>query len=38
MINEASVNQAIRALNITRIIVAHRKSTAETADRIITLN
>ncbi|WP_234465386.1 peptidase domain-containing ABC transporter [Erwinia sp. S59] len=36
--SEASVNRAIRALNITRIIVAHRKSTIESADRIITLD
>jgi len=34
---EIMVSAAIRALNITRIIVAHRPQTAETADRILTL-
>lgn len=35
--SEAMVNQAIRQLQITRIIVAHRESTIASADRIITL-
>ena len=35
---EVMVSSAIRALNITRIIVAHRPQTAETADRIVTLD
>lgn len=35
--NERRVNEAIRALNITRIIVAHRPETIASADRIIVL-
>ncbi len=35
--NEAAVNTSIRSLNITRIFIAHRPSTIETADRIIDL-
>jgi ATP-binding cassette subfamily B protein RaxB len=35
--NEGAVNDAIRQLNITRIIVAHRPSTIESADRVIQL-
>jgi ATP-binding cassette subfamily B protein RaxB len=34
---EIIVSAAIRALNITRVIVAHRPQTAATADRIVTL-
>lgn len=34
---ESSVNEAIAALNITRIIVAHRPETIATADRVIEL-
>ena len=34
---EHEVNAAIRALNITRIIVAHRTETIATADRVIVL-
>jgi ATP-binding cassette subfamily B protein RaxB len=34
---ERAVNEAIRALRITRIIVAHRPETLDTADRCITL-
>lgn len=34
---EIVVSAAIRALNITRLIVAHRPQTAATADRIVTL-
>ncbi len=35
--NESHVNQAISQLNITRIMVAHRKETLASADRVITL-
>ena len=35
--NEASVNDAVRKLNITRIVVAHRPSTIELADRVVRL-
>ncbi|MDD9651789.1 peptidase domain-containing ABC transporter [Klebsiella pasteurii] len=35
--NEASINQAISNLSITRIIVAHRPSTIASADRVIDL-
>lgn len=35
--NENVVNQAISKLNITRVIVAHRQSTIQSADRIINL-
>jgi ATP-binding cassette subfamily B protein RaxB len=35
--NEALINEAVRSLNITRIIVAHRQSSIEVADRIIHL-
>lgn len=35
--NERKINKAISSLDITRIIVAHRKSTIESADRIIYL-
>lgn len=35
--SESYVNQAIRQLPITRIIIAHRESTIESADRIIFL-
>lgn len=35
--SEAMVNQAIRKLNITRIIIAHRETTIASADRVITL-
>ena len=34
---EIMVNASIRALNITRIVVAHRPQTAESADRVLTL-
>ncbi len=34
---EIIVSSAIRALNITRVIVAHRPQTTATADRIVTL-
>jgi ATP-binding cassette subfamily B protein RaxB len=35
---EIIVSAAIRALNITRVIVAHRPQTTATADRIVTLD
>ncbi|MGJ8516222.1 peptidase domain-containing ABC transporter [Carnimonas bestiolae] len=35
--SEAFVNQAIRQLNITRIIIAHRESTVASTDRVIQL-
>ncbi|RUT65162.1 hypothetical protein CKG00_01125 [Morganella morganii] len=35
--SESYVNQAIRQLPITRIIIAHRESTIESADRVISL-
>ena len=34
---EKSVNEAIRKLNLTRIIVAHRQETIASADRVIVL-
>lgn len=36
-ISEGFVNQAIKQLNITRVIIAHRESTILLADRIITM-
>jgi ATP-binding cassette, subfamily B, bacterial CvaB/MchF/RaxB len=35
--NERSINEAIRSLPITRIIVAHRRSTIDMADRIVPI-
>ncbi|QMV51433.1 peptidase domain-containing ABC transporter [Ewingella americana] len=35
--NESKINQAIRELDITRIFIAHRPSTIDTADRVIKL-
>lgn len=35
--NESKINQAIKELDITRIFIAHRPSTIETADRVIKL-
>ena len=35
--NESRVNASIRALNITRVIIAHRPSTIASADRVMTL-
>ncbi|CAI2046353.1 RTX-I toxin determinant B [Serratia fonticola] len=35
--SEAVVNQAIKALNITRVIIAHRATTIASADRVIEL-
>ncbi|QXF34605.1 hypothetical protein B0X70_16640 [Photorhabdus akhurstii] len=36
--NESIVNKSIANLNVTRIIVAHRESTIQSADRVIHLN
>ncbi|MEZ2637597.1 ATP-binding cassette domain-containing protein, partial [Morganella morganii] len=36
--SESYVNQAISQLPITRIIIAHRESTIESADRVISLD
>ncbi|KIE88707.1 microcin-H47 secretion/processing ATP-binding protein mchF [Actinobacillus pleuropneumoniae] len=35
--NERKINEAIRKLAMTRVIVAHRKSTIESADTILEL-
>ena len=35
---EKRVNDAIRALNITRLIIAHRPETLASADRVIVLD
>ena len=35
--NERAVNAAMRKLNITRIIVAHRPETIASADRVVEL-
>lgn len=35
---EAAVNQSLKALNITRIIVAHRPETIRAADRVVALS
>lgn len=35
--NERKINDAIAKLKITRVIVAHRQSTIESADRCINL-
>jgi ATP-binding cassette subfamily B protein RaxB len=35
--NERTINEAIRRLTISRIIVAHRRSTLEMADRIVPI-
>lgn len=36
--SENYVNQAIKELNITRVIIAHRETTISSADRVISLN
>ncbi|WP_295927001.1 peptidase domain-containing ABC transporter [uncultured Xanthomonas sp.] len=36
--NEALINKTIKDLNITRIVIAHRKETIEQADRIFDLS
>jgi ATP-binding cassette, subfamily B, bacterial CvaB/MchF/RaxB len=35
--NERAINQAIRSLPISRVIIAHRRSTIEMADRIVPI-
>lgn len=35
--NEKHINQSLKTLNITQIIVAHRKETIQMADRVISL-
>ena len=35
---ESIINNNIKNLNITRVIIAHRKETINSADRIIDLN
>jgi len=35
--NEASVNEAVRAMALTRVIVAHRPETIAMADRVVAL-
>ncbi|MFT4248714.1 MAG: peptidase domain-containing ABC transporter [Pseudomonas sp.] len=37
-LNERIANDAVRALNITRIIIAHRKETIDMADRVYDLS
>jgi len=37
VVRERSVNEAVRKLNLTRVIVAHRAETIATADRVIKL-
>src|SRR6185436_4057056 len=37
VVRERSVNEAVRKLNLTRVIVAHRSETIATADRVIKL-
>ncbi|EHC90173.1 ABC transporter ATP-binding protein [Salmonella enterica subsp. enterica serovar Rubislaw str. A4-653] len=34
---EKCVNEAIRKLNITRVVIAHRESTLSSSDRVIVL-
>ena len=34
---EALVNEAIKKLNITRVIIAHRPETIRSADRVLAL-
>jgi ATP-binding cassette subfamily B protein RaxB len=37
LVNERSVNEAVRAMALTRVIVAHRPETIATADRVVAL-
>jgi len=37
LVNERFVNESVRTLNLTRVIVAHRKETIASADRVIKL-
>jgi len=36
--NEHSVNEAVRAMALTRVVVAHRPETIAMADRVVTLD
>lgn len=36
--SEACINKAIKKLNITRVIIAHRETTISSADRVISLD
>lgn len=36
--SESQVNQSIKAMNITRIIIAHREMTISSADRVFSLD
>lgn len=38
VLNERRVNDAIRSLKITRIIIAHRPKTIASADRVLSLS
>lgn len=38
VVRERQVNEAIRQLNLTRVIVAHRPETIASADRVVILN
>ncbi|GAB3430791.1 hypothetical protein GCM10027320_11340 [Massilia solisilvae] len=38
IVNEQQVNQAVQALNITRVIIAHRAETIASASRVIVLS
>jgi ATP-binding cassette, subfamily B, bacterial CvaB/MchF/RaxB len=38
VVNEGAVNKAVRALNLTRIVVAHRPETLSMADRVLVLD
>lgn len=38
VIKESEVNHNIKALNITRVIIAHRPETIASADRVINLD
>ena len=35
--NEASVNEAVRAMSVTRVVVAHRPETIAAADRVVQM-
>ena len=35
--NERAINTAVRSLSIARVIVAHRRSTLEMADRVVPM-
>jgi len=35
--SEHLVSQAVRAMNLTRVLIAHRRETIESADRVLRL-